>query len=87
MDWNSISFVMSGKLRFRILIELKNSQKTPSNLASSLKVPRSHISKTLKELEDRDLIVCLTPERRKMKFYTITNKGKKILNEISKLAK
>lgn len=83
MDWNSVSFVMSGKLRIRILIELKNGQKTPSELAAILKIPRSHVSKTIKELEEKELIKCLTPDRRKMKFYTISSTGKEILSYIS----
>lgn len=85
MDWNSVSFVMSGKPRIRILIELKNGQKTPSELAEILKVPRSHISKTIKELEGKELIKCLTPERKKMKFYAISDNGKEILSYISNI--
>lgn len=85
MDWNTVSFVMSGKPRIRILIELKNGQKTPSELAGILKIPRSHVSKTIKELEEKDLIKCLTPERRKMKLYTISDQGKEILSNISSI--
>ncbi len=85
MDWDVVSFVMSGELRFRILIELKNVQKTPSDLKETLKVPISHISKTLKELKDNEVVECLTPERRKTKFYAITEKGTGILDEISRV--
>ncbi len=85
MDWNTVSFVMSGKPRIRIMIELKNGQKTPSELAAILKIPRSHVSKTIKELEEKDLIKCLTPDRRKTKFYTISDQGKEILSYISSL--
>jgi DNA-binding MarR family transcriptional regulator len=85
MDWDSVSFVMSGKLRFRVLVELKDSQKTPSDLKENIGSPISHISKTLKELESEGLAECLTPERRKMKFFRITNKGIEILDEINKL--
>lgn len=85
MDWNAISFVMSGKLRFRTLIELQTSQKTPSDLSSELNTPISHISNTLKELENEKLVECLTPNRRKMKLYSITEKGREILREINKM--
>ncbi len=85
MDWNSVSFVMSGKLRIRILIELKNGQKTPSELAATLKIPRSHVSKTIKELEEKELIKCLTPDRRKMKFYIISDTGKEVLSHINNI--
>jgi len=85
MEWETVSFVMSGKLRFRILVELKESQKTPSDLKDIIKVPISHISKTLTELEKWELVECLTPERRKTKFFTTTDKGKNILSEISRI--
>jgi len=85
MEWETVSFVMSGKLRFRVLVELKGSQKTPSDLKDIIKVPMSHISKTLTELGKMDLVECLTPERRKTKFFTTTDKGKKILNEINRI--
>ncbi|MBI5253751.1 MAG: hypothetical protein HY930_05075 [Euryarchaeota archaeon] len=85
MDWDTVSFVMSGNLRFRTLVELKGAQKTPSDLREVFGCPISHVSKTLKELEGRNLIKCLTPERRKIKFFTITDGGKKILDEINKV--
>ena len=41
----------------------------------------------MKELEDKELIKCLTPERRKNKFYEITEFGKELLDFISKETK
>jgi len=87
MDWNLISFVTSSKLRFKILIELNKSKKTPSELAHLTKSPISHVSSTMKELEEKNLIKCLTPERRKNKFYETTGFGKELLDFISKETK
>ena len=84
MDWNLVSFVTGSKLRFKLLIELNKSKKTPSELAHAAKTPMSHISSTLRDLEKRKLVICLTPERRKNKFYSITNLGKDVLEFISK---
>jgi len=84
MDWNLVSFVTSSKVRFKILIELNKGKKTPSELANIIKNPISHVSSTTKELEDKNLIKCLTPERRKGKFYVITDVGKDLLDFISK---
>ncbi|MHA1677591.1 MAG: winged helix-turn-helix domain-containing protein [Promethearchaeota archaeon] len=83
--WDLISFVLSSKLRFKILIELKNKERIPTKLARNLNKPISHISKAIRELQEEGLIKCLTPLRRKNKFYTITDKGKKILFEINKM--
>ena len=63
MDWNLVSFVTSGKTRFQILIELNKKETIPSELANIIGVPISHISMSIKELEDKNLIKCLTPER------------------------
>ncbi|MEM3422831.1 MAG: hypothetical protein QXF35_01605 [Candidatus Bilamarchaeaceae archaeon] len=87
MDWDLVSFVISGKLRFRILIELNKVKKTPSNLSRITKSPVSHVSSTIKELEVKGLIKCLTPERRKNKFYEATELGKELLDFISKETK
>jgi len=84
-NWDLISFVTSSTLRFKLIIELNKEEKIPSKLSESLKIPISHISKTLSELEKKDLVKCLTPSRRKGKFYSITPRGEKILSEINKL--
>ena len=87
MDWDSISFITSGSLRFKILTELLNKTSTPSDLSTKLKIPISHISSTLKGLLENELIECLTPDRRRNKFFQMTKKGEKILDEINKITK
>jgi DNA-binding MarR family transcriptional regulator len=87
MKWDAVSFVMSSKMRFRVLILLNKSHKTPSELKLEIGTQISNISKTLKELEKAGLIKCLTPERRKAKFYGITEDGIRILDEINKITK
>ncbi|MGQ4876558.1 MAG: winged helix-turn-helix domain-containing protein [Promethearchaeia archaeon] len=85
VDWELISYITSSTIRFKILIELNKKQNIPSRLAKSLNIPISHISKTLTELESHQLVNCLTPNRRKGKFFSITNKGKDILKQINKI--
>jgi len=82
--WDLVSFVTSSTIRFKVLIELNKTKLTPSNLAVQLHYPISHISSTLKSLEEHDLIECLTKKRRKNKFFTITEKGQMILDFINK---
>ena len=87
MDWNLISYVMSGKLRFRILTELRKGNQTPTALAKLINSPISHISTTLKELESKELVECLTSERRKNKFFKISGKGEEVLEDIGRETK
>jgi len=84
-NWDTISFILSSKLRFQTLLELKKGEKTPSKLAEILNEARSHISKTLKELEEKSLIICLTPDRRKQKFFKISDLGIDIISSINKM--
>lgn len=84
-NMNTVSFVMAGEARFKILLELNKTTKTPSQLKELLKVQMSHVSRTLKELQEENLIECKTPFRRKSKLFTITSQGKEILKIIHNL--
>lgn len=87
MDWETVSYVFSSELRFKVLVELRKSKLTPSQLARGLSQPMSHVSKALSELSDKELVVCLTPSRKKGRFYEITKDGEKVLDEISKITR
>lgn len=84
-NWEKISYVLSSGLRFKILIHLNKTKDTPSNIAKSLTVHTSHISKALKELHNVGLVECLTPSRRKTKFYSLTGSGKLVIRNINKV--
>jgi predicted transcriptional regulator len=83
MDWETISYVFSSELRLKTLLELSKSKGTPKQLSLSTRQPISHISKALKELNGRGLVECLTPSRKKARFYSITRQGNQVLDEIN----
>lgn len=85
-NWDLISFVKSSNKRFQILSLLNDALSTPSDISKKLNIPISHVSSTLSELSERDLIVCLTPERRKTKLFATTKTGKSILLKIEDIA-
>jgi len=85
IKWDLISYIISSTLRFKIMIELNKGVNIPTKLAKNVGYPISHVSKTLKELEEKALIKCLTPKRRKGKIYEISLLGKEILSNINKL--
>ena len=82
--WEDVSFVISSSYRIRILKSL-STPKTPSKLSSELDINKTHISRALSELEERNMIECLTPSSRKGKIYKISILGKEILSNASKL--
>jgi len=87
LDWETVSFVFSGRLRLKILLKLSKSKNTPKQLSISLKQPMSHVSNTLKQLSERQLVECLTPDRRKGRLYDITKSGNKVLDEIREIGR
>ncbi len=83
-EWENVSYIISSKYRSKVLRDLK-SPKTPSNLSKELKINKTHISRTLSELESKKMVECLTPESKKGRLYAITKYGKKILDEASSI--
>ncbi|MBS3076274.1 winged helix DNA-binding protein [Candidatus Pacearchaeota archaeon] len=83
-NWEDIGFIISSEYRKKVLKNLEN-PKTPSSISKETNINKTHISKTLKELNSKKLIECLNPKAVKGKFFVITEEGKDILKEIGKL--
>jgi predicted transcriptional regulator len=75
-----ISFVKISKNRLSILRELEGKTLFPSEIVEHLNITFSTVSKSLKQLKAKELIICDTPTLYKGKLYSLTNKGKQILN-------
>jgi len=84
-DWKMISFISSSEPRFKILLHLSKTASTPSLISKELKIPLSRVSVILKELEEKELIECLTKNVRKGKFFRTTDKGIEVINDIHDL--
>jgi len=82
--WNDVSFIISSEYRRKVLAALEN-PKIPSKLSKELNINKAHISRALKELKSRKIVKCLTPDSNKGKLYIISNYGKEILKEVSRL--
>jgi len=81
-DWESIGFLVSSEIRQSVLRTLSENRSTPSQISAAIERPMSHVSRALKELQDRKLAVCLTPERKKGRVYQITGLGESVLREL-----
>ncbi len=84
-NWDLISFVKSSDKRLRILSMLKDTVSTPSDISNELGISITHVSSTLTELKGIELVVCLTPDRRKTKLYKSTKKGDKVLAKLNEI--
>ena len=84
--WGLVSFVARSEQRRKILPLLKNPV-TPSEISKETNLYLTHVSRALREFQDKGLIKCLTPKARVGKLYRITKLGGRILKEVEKLNK
>lgn len=75
-------FVSSSTHRQKIVAALTGGPKTASQLSEEAEMYASHVSNTLRGLEKRDLVECTTPDRKKGKLFTLTEKGRNIIAEV-----
>lgn len=80
-DWNNISFIMRSKHRKDIL-ELLDKPKTPTQVTKDTELHFNSVSRTLIELEKKHLVKCLNPTQKLIRFYQITNEGKKLIKKL-----
>ena len=80
-----ISFVARSKRRKDILLMVKDKEKTQAELRKESSMYKSHLSRTLKELVQKKLILCLNPKDRAFKFYKITPIGKLTISKVERI--
>jgi len=51
---------------------------TPKYIAENCNVRSNHISKTLRELKDHNIVVCINEEAHKGRLYKLTELGEKV---------
>lgn len=77
-----VAFVKRGKNRITILNELsKHESMTQAELHHATGLYRTHVRRTLLELEEKGLVKCLNPKDRIAKMYEVTSLGKKTINQ------
>lgn len=78
MDWELIGFIKASNYRKKIILSLDKNNKMPKELRKELGIYITHISSTLKELSEKNLVICLTPNLRKGRIFSLTKIGKEI---------
>jgi DNA-binding PadR family transcriptional regulator len=82
--WELVSFA-SGHVRRLCLDSLASGPKTPGSIAKMSKEHLPHVSRALRELSEKGLVECLTPNRPKNRIYKITDEGNEVLEELKKM--
>lgn len=84
MSWDEVSYVIASKTR-KALISRLETPRTPTFLAKDLSINLANVSRALAELEEKSVVVCLTPDQKVGKIYSLTKKGKNILDKMRKM--
>ena len=80
--WKEVGYVQSSKYRTKVMKSLAEETKIPSKIAKDTDILQNHMSATLKQLREHELVECINPEARKGRLYRLTEKGEEIVNKI-----
>lgn len=83
MDLNLLSYLKDGKYRIKTLELLYESPYISSELAEKLNVNRASMSRILRSLKEKELVVPSTNNSRTV-VYCITENGKNAIIEVNK---
>src|SRR5207249_1448203 len=82
--WLDFSFVVSSGYREKVLASLAPKPKVPSQLAEETALRIGHVSRALRELSDRGLVECLTPDvKARGRLYGLTEVGAGLLGQMN----
>jgi len=84
---DKFGFVRASRYRNNILLFVGDSVKKPSEIANSVGVSDKNVSRYLKDLKEKNLIVCLNENAKMGRLYKLTDEGKELLECLSPMKK
>ena len=78
----TVEYIKKSEYRRKVLKTLANDTKIPSQIAKDTGIVQNHISNTLRQLKEHDLVECINPEVRKGRLYRLTDEGEKIVKNL-----
>lgn len=86
-DWEILSKIKRSNYRLKIIHYLNDiaEPRTPTEIGSNTDISRSHVSRTLGELKESNLVEILNPDAHYDRRYRITEKGTKIIEKIQEI--
>lgn len=75
-------FFARSKLRLEVLKYLNEKPQIASFLAQKMNKHREVISRIFLDLQEQGLAICKNPQSPSFRYYKITNKGKRVFEEL-----
>lgn len=77
-----INYIKRSQYRLRVIKSLEDDVKIPSEIAKDAEIFQNHISNTLSQLKEHNLIECINPEAKRGRLYRLTEYGERIVKEL-----
>lgn len=84
MSHQNFDFVLASDTRLKILSWLSKDVSTPTELAKKVEKHLSHVSRALRELQERELVACVNPDNTKPRIYSLTPQGINLVREVNR---
>lgn len=84
MSHQNFEFVLASDTRLKILSWLSQDVSTPTDLAKKVEKHLSHVSRALRELQERELVHCVNPANTKPRVYSLTPQGISLVREVQR---
>ena len=84
---DGFSYIKASPTRRKLILVLEDNVLMPSEISKIIKISPPHTSRALRDLEDKELIYCITPEKRVGKLFVLTDLGKEVLECVKKYIK
>lgn len=84
MTWINYGYVVASTYRVKVLRALSSHPKTPKQVSKEVNIGLTHVSRTLKELAEKELIYCVNPDEVKGRVYRLTEEGRRVAEIIEK---
>ena len=78
----TVDYVKRSQYRSKILKSLVDDVKMPSQIARDTGIVQNHISNSLRQLKEHELVECINPEVRKGRLYRLTDYGDDVVKNI-----
>jgi len=79
---DEIGFVKISEQRQKIMKDLKDKLKIPTEIAKSTDMSVPEVSRALRSLKDKKIVICLNEDKKVGRVYALTDKGKEVLKYI-----
>lgn len=75
-------FINRSSYRVRVLKAIGTGVKIPRQISKESGLLINHVSNILKELQQKDLVVCINPEFRKGRMYKLTDNALELIDYV-----